>query len=839
MLRPRYTGTFINVKGQTFRCEIWQQSDTPWPTAPELQFDGDEPLTIEWKETDKEVPICSSSATLAIISQTDRQYTDLFTIAPCAIALRVYLDEQLYWVGTLDPEFYEEPFQTLQGYNVTLTFSDFGPLSRLNFNLATTAITPADLITHIITRASLEPLTPDYTLISTHLPTDEATPIVQALAVYTANFYDEDGQPSTLEDTLTGILQPLALRIVQRHGHLWIYDLNALAQAPTAPITWDADEQTLTTDKVYNNVKIKFSAYAKEDIFKGDVELPDNFNPEWKYVNNALGSNVAPSEWAKDLYSEFRIAFTPKAKTTIFAKTFPDARYFKTQSYYGSASEDTGLCFQAILNNNADRRHINDLGAVSGLEGCTPTAPQQRHQGIGRDLWPSDVAKCPFSCHDEEHGDIMYQTTPFWLSKAPFLLEQPALLSYNYTPFASYENPANEGRNYQFAKSLNNIIYLPMSLTLQGSDGNRYAYTAQFIGDGTAGTYTRNAPITKKWIQIPDSEDPFNADHLFWLAYYSDSGKLDDIESTTSISEGWATNRDFDRLTRNLIRFYANDARGYAFTPTLNATGEVIPAPPVAGQATLTMYVGADGQRPGLLILNAAQSQQLYTSWSQAARPLRSHILQTAVSSAPSGKGTLLVADDHFSMFLYNRNRLNNGLRWIMFKQPRAKYLADSDRGEAINTDDCEYTGWINPDAQDDLDLDTTCGTLLYRSTPSARGLYRNAQTLDPITHLTRATHTDCPERLLIGTLYSQYATRHLILKGITTINPWTTTPLTYTDPHYDTTYHGSDGSTDRVYTPLMIKAETIDAMQGTADTIFCEVSPDTYTAIDEYTGNS
>ena len=288
MLRKRYTGAFVNVKGQTFRCEIWQQSDTPWHTATELQFDGDQPLTIEWEETDKEQPICSSSATLTIISCSDRQYTDLFTIQPGAIALRVYLDDQLYWVGTLDPEFYEEPFQTLTGYNVTLTFTDFGILSRLNFAYEAYTITPAQMVDLIISQAALSPLTPDYTLISTHLTTSETTPITQALTVLTSNFFDEDNQPSTLEDTLTGILQPLALRIIQRHGHLWIYDLNALATAPTAPIQWDSDEQTLTTDKVLNNVRIKFSAYAQEDILKGDVEFSDKEEPTWNYINNAL-----------------------------------------------------------------------------------------------------------------------------------------------------------------------------------------------------------------------------------------------------------------------------------------------------------------------------------------------------------------------------------------------------------------------------------------------------------------------------------------------------------------------------------------------------------------------
>lgn len=83
--------------------------------------------------------------------------------------------------------------------------------------------------------------------------------IWQALAVRSENFYDEDAEPSTLKEVIEGIMQPLALRMIQRNGKVYVYDLNGLySLAPSRAIEWDGDSQTMGVDKVANNVKVSF-----------------------------------------------------------------------------------------------------------------------------------------------------------------------------------------------------------------------------------------------------------------------------------------------------------------------------------------------------------------------------------------------------------------------------------------------------------------------------------------------------------------------------------------------------------------------------------------------------
>ena len=49
----------------------------------------------------------------------------------------VYRNGERYWTGILDTEQYEEPYSTLSGYEVSLTFSDFAALDRVKWNAPT------------------------------------------------------------------------------------------------------------------------------------------------------------------------------------------------------------------------------------------------------------------------------------------------------------------------------------------------------------------------------------------------------------------------------------------------------------------------------------------------------------------------------------------------------------------------------------------------------------------------------------------------------------------------------------------------------------------------------
>ena len=272
----RYAGEFLSQAGITWRVEILQEADQAFASVGALTFEADEPLLIEWKKTDKEEVLCGSTATIRVESPGDRTYEDLYTIEVGKIRMDVYRAGLLYWSGALDPEFYEEPYERASKYPVSFTFSDFGILDRLKYNLSGMQTLYA-ILSDALGRSTINYTSIDQSLISSYLDSSKLT--LGALRVRSDNFYDEDGEATTLKETLEGILLPLGLRLVQRNGRIWVYDLNgAYTLAQQMQVEWNGASQTMGTDKVANNVKITWNTYAQagkqgtEDCWTQDVD---------------------------------------------------------------------------------------------------------------------------------------------------------------------------------------------------------------------------------------------------------------------------------------------------------------------------------------------------------------------------------------------------------------------------------------------------------------------------------------------------------------------------------------------------------------------------------------
>ncbi len=164
MRGTRYSGEFVGVDGTVWRVEIQQRDYTG--TVGELIFPADEPVTISWEEKGKEEPVQGSIATLSIESPGDRTYIDLYTLEAGYITMRVYRNGTLYWSGCLDPEFYEEPYERADKYDVTLTFTDFGILDRIKWETRD-FVSLHDIVTAVLDRACIDTRSARYQLLST------------------------------------------------------------------------------------------------------------------------------------------------------------------------------------------------------------------------------------------------------------------------------------------------------------------------------------------------------------------------------------------------------------------------------------------------------------------------------------------------------------------------------------------------------------------------------------------------------------------------------------------------------------------------------------------------
>jgi hypothetical protein len=168
--------------------------------------------------------------------------------------------------------------------------------------------------------------------------------------------------------------------------------------------------------------------------------------------------------------------------------------------------------------------------------------------------------------------------------------------------------------------------------------------------------------------------------------------------------------------------------------------------------------------------------------------------------------------------FDYNRETkdIYSLARWLMYRNPKIELVKAN--GNDIDREDIVFSGWIDRDAEDELSLNTICGTDA-KANPTARGCYIRSSTGEQIVKLVRNNIEDRPERLLIGTLYSQYSERRVLLSGEARFDG--DGPVIWTDRNQG----------DRVF---MEKSASVDVIQDTMDVEIVEFVADEYVAIEE-----
>lgn len=704
----RYKGEFLDVAGTTWRVEILQEADAAFASIGALEFDADGPLTIEWGRTSKEEVICGSVATLKVISPGDRTYEDLYSIDVGRVRMDVYRAGDLYWSGTIDTEFYEEPYEQASGYTVSLTFSDFGLLDRLKYDRSG-MLTLAEIVTDAIARTGIHYGGVDDTHISTQLDAGGATMRLADLKVRSDNFYDEDGEASTLEEVITGVLQPLALRMVQRCGKVYIYDLNSLYHtAEVKPITWDGSSQDMGVDVVYNNAKITWNTYAQSGNLAPKTCWREDIKTDAKLtaLNNTSGVTKGDAQYFSYHYSNdlndwidatdcgFTIWLSKKCDNVELVNSA--ARAFRiVPQYDGSEAEGVAIYWRA----------------VKGERVSSGSSYRAKYSST-----PYGVYTIPGSL--DTIGSVIYRSRKIWLppvndpSDLLVRVRMELLIDPRFNPHEEAANLIEGTEQKDWSEQFDrfgNFCYVPVAIKYQpdGSD-TVYVWTNQDVVKQQLMRPVKTLTGTfGRWVECTNSSNP-NA--WGYLCYYDVKDRLD-----TSAVMGWKANRPaINPHAEAMISILTNAE-----------DGQYIPYPTYGGgKLWVELYDG------GWYLANEESSLDLESN---------------------------------------GRENLWGKVSWVLTKLPEVEIMNNAQFEEAINTDDVEYRAEINSAAKEGIDIDTICGTST-EGVPTARGAYFRTSTGKQITELTRAGRTTQAEDLLIGTLYSQYAQRRTTLSGETVL---------------------------------------------------------------------
>lgn len=246
-----------------------------------------------------------------------------------------------------------------------------------------------------------------------------------------------------------------------------------------------------------------------------------------------------------------------------------------------------------------------------------------------------------------------------------------------------------------------------------------------------------------------------------WLSYYDDS-----LNGNTGL-QGWQTNK-------RIVGPSISGAPLLTEVQKRRNSGEYIDLPPEAGYLKIELCAGT--------ACHTADFTQIY--------------------------------EHHFyAPYAY---RFERG--WVAYKNLKVRYTPRYGGEDDFAELDFEYTGYINKLARESMDIDTIVGS--GGDTVMAKGDISDSSGARIIS-FSRGGYTDRLERLLIGTAYSQYASRKNVLSG-TIVAPRMFGVL-------------SDAAIQGRY---MVVSEVLSVEEATSEIRAIEVSADNYEAIEEVDDN-
>ena len=337
------------------------------------------------------------------------------------------------------------------------------------------------------------------------------------------------------------------------------------------------------------------------------------------------------------------------------------------------------------------------------------------------------------------------------------------LLDARYNPFTEAKD-GNEADNYDLMKRRTGWAFIPIAVNMYDGEGNVICH---YVNSHNAkGACKGHLGYAKgKW-----ESGAANFGDAY-LEYYN----ADDLEDNTGIL-GWKKNRHC--IGRP---FFANIQIYDSFKSM--ADGEYMPYPTQGGYLEVTVYGGVqcfdyDG------VLNFITGFDW--DWDACRR--------------------------------WTETGLYDKVRWMLYKAPKIELVKNNLIFDAAELEDIEYSGYINQAAKEEISIDTICGTA-NKICPTARGIYCRTSDSLQIQKLKRAGVTDHPEKLLIGTLYSQYAARKTKLSGEAVID--TGGLCVFTE-------RNQQGKL------FLMTGEQQDVIADTSEIEITEFSPDEYDAIEE-----
>lgn len=551
MQHQRYFAEFYSADNTLYRVEIWQEAATAF--APVEVSLAAQPVTIDWPEVEKLDPVHTSAATLRLISESDRQFYDMYAVGYGEIALKVYRNGALYWHGLLDPELFEEPYAYANNYITELTFSDLGALEHLYWE------DKGSLSVEAIVRKCMEAVGLDTYALHTIIST---TPDPMGVCVSGENFFDEDGEGMTMREVLDEVLRPFALQLVQKNGEIVIFDLNALSAQSAVEVQWYSNNAVLEADKIYNDVSVKFSPYSDQTILKAEIDEEDdlgatNFAICAGYTEKALAGPVptGTTDANSQLLTAYNLHYTSEGGTIGKMTAKNGAVFFRVEPIY-SGNKDAGVLWAFSMGAESTNANLGWRPNTNANEDTYAGARQTFYSD------PDYMDKKPILTIPRFYAAADNRIRPDMLCVSLEMMYDARTNPYEDADFFTDSDKAD----YEALIGIGVYGYVPVKIYRCNEDGTRTHYYLNGEVEHNSGQAVGWQPISYQATKWPS-----------YLCFYNDSENSDQ-----GVMNGWAKNK----------RIVGKKTPALTETFRRKNNGEYIPMPPVSGYIEIEVYPG-------------------------------------------------------------------------------------------------------------------------------------------------------------------------------------------------------------------------------------------------------
>lgn len=238
--QKKYYYTFVKLgTTEVHTVELWQNTGA---TLTAEQVTGHmNPFVVEMPELDHKFQVVrGSGCTINLLSKTDGQFfTGLYHVDPQEFMVKHYIGGSLNWIGYLNAEMTDEPYDINFNYPFSITGNDgFSLMDRFSFvqsdSTPYTGIKSKFEILQICLNKIALPYDEIRIAIATTGPTIGVNEsLLHVSYVNCANFYDEDGKPMSLREVIESILAPYGAYIRLEDTNIQICDIDTLARNST------------------------------------------------------------------------------------------------------------------------------------------------------------------------------------------------------------------------------------------------------------------------------------------------------------------------------------------------------------------------------------------------------------------------------------------------------------------------------------------------------------------------------------------------------------------------------------------------------------------------------